>query len=90
MIQEEAAERRALVQQAMDASTREEWNSAWDALLNWKRCHPEDQGIEDAFEMLAPLRLANEEPASSPGNITSRRKDGKRREEIVPHRTQTT
>ena len=54
-------ERRRLLKQARKAVTLEEIDHAWNELRDWKRRHPDDVGIEDAFEPLALMRLAAEE-----------------------------
>jgi hypothetical protein len=57
-------ERQRILDQALDARTLVEIEKATQALREWVRCHPEDVGIQEAFEGLALMRdIAEEQEA---------------------------
>jgi predicted negative regulator of RcsB-dependent stress response len=51
-------ERQQLLDQARQAVTLNEIDQAIRSLQCWKQAHPDDIGVEDAFEPLALMRLA--------------------------------
>jgi hypothetical protein len=52
------SERQMLLDQARQAISLTEIDQAIRDLKRWKQAHPDDLGIEDAFEPLALMRIA--------------------------------
>jgi hypothetical protein len=59
-----APARELLTEQVLDATTLPEIHAARQALRDWIKAHPEDEGMSDAFEQLSLMEdIAKEQEA---------------------------
>ena len=52
--------RKQLIEQTLSANSLPEIEAAWQALREWMRNHPEEEGMRAGFEQLAQMREAIE------------------------------
>ena len=78
-------ERQRVLKQALDATTLPELEAATLTLDAWVAAHPDDIGIQDAYEQMALMELAAQETSTSRTNFLNLSPLGKQREgQIAP------